>query len=172
MDVEEIRYLFRYTDWANAQVLDAAERLSAEELGRDLKNSFPSVRETLTHILFAEWVWLRRWKGESPRGWTGEPLDSADVAAIRERFDHFAREREKLLARLSDDALAQPVTYTNTKGEQWSYPLGEMMRHVVNHSTYHRGQVVTMLRQLGHGAPSTDLLIYVDEQSGGRTRVG
>lgn len=172
MNVEEIRYLFRYTVWANAQVLDAAAQLSAEELTRDLKNSFPSVRDTLVHILFAEWVWLRRWKGESPRAWFGAPVESADVSLLRAQFDFFAREREELLAGLDDAALEEPLTYTNTKDEQWSYQLGQMMRHVVNHSTYHRGQVVTMIRQLGYTAPSTDLLIYVDEQSGGRTRVG
>jgi uncharacterized damage-inducible protein DinB len=171
MSVEEIRYLFRYTVWANAQVFDAAGQLSADELTRDLKNSFPSVRDTLVHLLFAEWVWLRRWEGESPRE-VLDPSKYADVDAVRARLDDVARRREELLAGLDDAALARELIYTNSKGERWSYRLGHMMSHVVNHSTYHRGQVVTMMRQLGHDAPSTDLLMYVDELSGGRTRVG
>ncbi|MDT7603857.1 MAG: hypothetical protein QOF61_1854, partial [Acidobacteriota bacterium] len=115
MDTNDIRQLFDYNGWANALVLDAAARLSEEELTRDLKNSFPSVRDTLVHILFAEWVWLRRWKGESPRGWLGAPVESASVTLIRAQFDWVAGERAELLATLTDDALAQVITYTNTR---------------------------------------------------------
>lgn len=172
MDVREAKYLFGFNEWANAQVCDAAARLSDEEFTREMGNSFASVRDTLTHILFAEWVWLRRWKGESPRGWLGPPSDTADVSLIRAHLDAVARERDELLAGLADDALEQLITYTNTKGEQWRYKLGRMMRHVVNHSTYHRGQVTTLLRQLGANAPSTDLLMYEDAISDGATRVG
>jgi uncharacterized damage-inducible protein DinB len=171
MKIDEARYLFRYTAWANAQVLDAAAQLSAEEFTRDLKNSFPSVRDTLVHLLFAEWVWLARWEGQSPREVLA-PGEYADVGAVRAHLAEVERRREELLAGLDDEALERDIIYANSKGERWSYQLGQMMRHVANHSTYHRGQIVTMLRQLGYSAPSTDLLIYVDEQSGGRTRVG
>jgi uncharacterized damage-inducible protein DinB len=169
MDVKEIKQLFDYSEWANAQVLDAAARLTAEEFTRDLGNSFPSVRDTLAHVLFAEWVWLRRWLGESPRAWKGES-QFADVASLRAELAEVAQERAQLLDTLADDALARVVAYTNTKGEEWRYTLGSMMRHVVNHSTYHRGQVTTMLRQLGAHAPSTDLLLYEDLTSNGATR--
>ncbi|MDQ3908320.1 MAG: DinB family protein [Acidobacteriota bacterium] len=171
MKIEEARYLFRYTAWANAQVLDAAARLSSEEFTRDLGNSFPSVRDTLVHLLYAEWVWLARWEGESPRE-VSDPAEYADVEAVRAGLADVERRREALLAGVDDAALDGAITYANSKGELWRYPLGSMMRHVVNHSAYHRGQIVTMLRQLGHSAPSTDLLIYVDETEGGRTRVG
>jgi uncharacterized damage-inducible protein DinB len=169
MDVKEIKQLFDYSEWANAQVLDAAARLTAEEFTRDLGNSFPSVRDTLAHVLFAEWVWLRRWLGESPRGWKDE-AQFADVASLRAELSAVASERAELLDTLADDALARVVAYTNTKGEEWRYTLGSMMRHVVNHSTYHRGQVATMMRQLGAHAPSTDLLLYEDVTSNGATR--
>lgn len=171
MEIEEARYLFRYTAWANAQVLDAAARLSPDEFTRDLKNSFPSVRDTLVHLLYAEWVWLARWEGESPRD-VLDPAKYADVQAVRAHLAEIERRRDALLAGLDDDALGRDIIYANSKGERWSYQLGEMMRHVANHSTYHRGQIVTILRQLGYPAPTTDLLVYVDEQSGGRTRVG
>ncbi|MDT7541392.1 MAG: hypothetical protein QOE33_1296 [Acidobacteriota bacterium] len=169
MDVREIKQLFDYNEWANAQVLDAAARLSEEEFTRNLGNSFSSVRDTLAHVLFAEWVWLRRWMGESPRGWKGQS-PFADVASLRAEFSVIEGQRAELLAGLADDALARVVAYTNTKGEEWRYTLGSMMRHVVNHSTYHRGQVTTMLRQLGAHAPSTDLLLYEDVTSNGATR--
>jgi uncharacterized damage-inducible protein DinB len=163
MDTNDIRQLFDFNRWANGLVLDAAARLGEEEFTRDLKNSFPSVRDTLAHLLFAEWVWLRRWKGESPRAAPWVPADFADVESLRAALAEVDREREELLTSVTDDALAQWLTYTNTRGEQWRYPLRSMMQHVVNHSTYHRGQVVTMLRQLGAAAPSTDLLYYFEE---------
>jgi uncharacterized damage-inducible protein DinB len=171
MSVQEMRALFDFNEWANEQILGAAERLSADELTRALGNSFPSVRDTLVHLLFAEWVWLRRWLGESPRAWR-DAQEFADVASLRAELSAVARTRAELLDTLADDALSQPVTYTNKQGEQWRYKLGDMMRHVVNHSTYHRGQVVTLLRQLGAHAPSTDLLLYEDVASNGATRIG
>jgi uncharacterized damage-inducible protein DinB len=166
MNVKDVRDLFAYDEWANALVLDAAARLSDEEFTRELGSSFPSVRDTLVHLLFAEWVWLRRWRGESPRV-TLDPSQSADVASVRARLAEVARERAELVGRLSDADLDAVVAYVNTKGEEWRYPLGRMMQHVANHSTYHRGQVVTMLRQLGAGAPSTDLLCYDDALAAG-----
>ena len=162
MNVKDVRELFEYSEWANAQVLDAAARLSDEEFTRGLGSSFPSVRDTLVHLLFAEWVWLRRWRGESPRA-TLDPADFPDAESVRARLAEVARERAQLVAGLGDGDLERVVAYVNATGERWRYPLGRMMRHVVNHSTYHRGQVVTMLRQLGAGAPSTDLLYYDDE---------
>jgi uncharacterized damage-inducible protein DinB len=162
MNIQDVRDLFVYSEWANAHVLDAAARLSDEEFKRDLGNSFPSVRDTLVHLLFAEWVWLRRWRGESPRV-VLDPADFPDIESVRARLAEVARERAELLAGLSDADLAPVLAYVNAKGEEWRYPLGRMMQHVVNHSTYHRGQVVTMLRQLGAHAPSTDFLLYDDE---------
>ena len=66
---------------------------------------------------------------------------------------------------MTDESLAKVITYTNTKGEEWSYPLWQMFQHVMNHSTYHRGQVVTMLRQMGAGVNAVDLLIYMDAKN-------
>jgi uncharacterized damage-inducible protein DinB len=157
--IPEILDLYAYNRWANDRVLDAAAALTPVELDRDLKSSFPSVRETLAHILTAEWVWLSRWNGVSPggppAGWDLSTLDG-----IRGRWSEVERERAALLASLDDDALERTIDYRNTKGEPFSSPLVHLLRHVVNHSSYHRGQVVTMLRQLGHAAPATDLVIY------------
>jgi uncharacterized damage-inducible protein DinB len=161
MNAKEFQQLFEYDVWANAHVLDAAAKLTAAEFTRDLGNSFPSVRDTLVHLLFAEWVWLRRWRGESPRV-VFDPAEYADVEAVRARLSEVEQERAEFVAGLDEASLEQMLAYTNTKGEEWRYPLARMMQHVVNHSTYHRGQVVTMLRQLGKSAPSTDFLYYLD----------
>jgi uncharacterized damage-inducible protein DinB len=96
-----------------------------------------------------------------------DPLQFADVESVRAALAEVARERTELVAGLSDADLETVVAYVNSKGEEWRYPLGRMMQHVANHSTYHRGQVVTMLRQLGASAPSTDLLYYDDVVAAG-----
>ena len=79
-------------------------------------------------------------------------------------MDDIDRRRQTFISGLTNDRLQELISYENLKGEQWEYSLGHMLQHVVNHSTYHRGQIVTMLRQLGAGATSTDFLLYFDSQ--------
>lgn len=156
--------LYRYDSWANELVLDAVSRLTADEFTQDLKNSHGSIRGTLVHIVWAEWIWLRRWKGESPTI-VFSPADFPDVARLRERFRAVAAERDTFLNGLAAEAPLEVVEYHNLEGESWRYPLWQQLLHVVNHSTYHRGQVVTMLRQLGAMPPATDFLRYFDQSS-------
>ena len=152
MRLDEIRDLFSYTEWANDAVIAAIRALPEEQ--------YATVRDTLAHIIFAEWVWLRRWKGESPTAppaWAGQaPAQDALVKHLRE----VEAERGALLDSLSDDDLARDVPYRNLAGDPFTNRLGHLMQHVVNHSTYHRGQVVMKIRQLGVQPPSTDLIVW------------
>jgi len=157
--MDEIRTLFEYNRWATEQFLDALSRLTAEEVGRDLKSSFPSLLATLVHMLGAEWVWLERWHGRSPTGFP-DAAALASVASARTRWDALRADQKAYLDGLVDADLTRPVTYRNLAGNEFTQPLGEILRHVVNHATYHRGQLTTLLRQLGHGAPSTDLVAW------------
>jgi uncharacterized damage-inducible protein DinB len=159
MTTIEAQELFAYNWWANQQVLSAVQPLSAEEFVRDLKSSFPSIRDTLVHVLGAEWIWLRRWNGVSPR----EHPPDWKVLGYQElllRWHEHETEQAAFLAQLTDARLAQPLSYSNTRGEPFEAPLHQLVRHFVNHSSYHRGQVTTMLRQLGHSAASSDLVLY------------
>ena len=160
--IDEIRGLYGYHRWANDRILDVTAGLSAEELNRDLRSSFPSIRETLLHMLFAEWVWMCRWNGTSPAA-APDDWDVATLAAIRARFDEVDRARTDFLSRLDDQALHRVVAYRNTSGQPFENPLWQLLRHVVNHAAYHRGQVTTMVRQLGRDAVSTDLVQYYRE---------
>lgn len=157
--------LYRYNTWANLRVLDAAGRLASDAFLKDLGNSFPSVRDTLAHIIGGEWVWLERWKGSSPKalpqGWELPTID-----AVKSRWSEVERDQAEYLRTLTEDALDAQVQYVNFKGQPFKYALWQQLSHVVNHSTYHRGQVTTMMRQLGAEPVSTDLLLYYD--SGGR----
>jgi uncharacterized damage-inducible protein DinB len=158
----DIRALFDYNRWANRRLLHAAAALTPAQFTEDRASSFGSVRDTLAHIYAAEAVWLSRWKGISPPGYA-EAAEFPSVAALTERWEQLETARRDFLARLLDTDLEEQVTYTNVQGEPWRYPRGQMMLHIVNHSTYHRGQVVTLLRQHGAPVPGTDLLLFLDE---------
>lgn len=160
MNVADVRRLFDYTEWANAQIFAAIDGLSEEQYARTIESSFPSIKATLAHVISAEWVWLLRWHGESPTNppeWTkGAPREE-----LHRQLHDVETKRAAFLASLDEAALAKEVAYVSVKGDAFSYPLGEQLRHVANHSTYHRGQLITMLRQVGAAAPATDWLVFV-----------
>ena len=135
MDVERIRALYEFNRWANAEVLDAVSALRPEQWTRDLKNSFPSVRNTLVHILWAEWIWLRRWKGVSPKS-VFDPTEFATVDLLRTKWLEVEREQADFVTGLNEESLRAVIDYVNTRGESFAYPLWQILQHVVNHSTY------------------------------------
>lgn len=155
----EMEDLFAYDRWANRRVLDACAALPDEAVRRDMDSSFPSVLATLEHVLSSEWIWLERWNGRSPLA-APDAWDLSTLVRIREEWARVENAQAAFLRSLTDDGLSDPVEYRNTRGQQFTAPLGQLMRHMVNHSTYHRGQIATMLRQLGHAPPATDLVLY------------
>jgi len=151
--------LWDYTVWANHRVLRVVATLSVDDYSRELGASFSGVRGTLTHMMFAEWVWLERFKGNSPR----EALDEGEfqnVVALRDRWTAIEAHRAAWWRALDEEAVAKRIRYRNLKGEEFEGRLYELIQHVVNHASYHRGQVVTMLKQLGAKPPTTDLVVY------------
>ena len=158
------RGLYRYNTWANGRVFDAASSLGPDEFTKDLGSSYPSVRDTLLHIVWAEWIWLQRWQGVSPQA-VFQPSDFPSCSAVRARWSEVEAEQRMFVGDLTRERLVAVVRYVNLKGETWGYPLWRQMYHVVNHSTYHRGQLATLLRQLGAQPISTDLLVFDDEQT-------
>jgi uncharacterized damage-inducible protein DinB len=160
--LEEFRELFAYDRWANAHLLDATATLPMEQLDRDLGNSFGSIRGTLVHVLGAHWVWLSRWLGSSPTAFPD--WDVSTHAALRERWREVEGKQKGFLESLGDTDVDRMIQYSAFNGKPYSNPLSELFRHVINHATYHRGQVVTMLRQLGVEPPHTDLIVYYRER--------
>lgn len=159
--MEELRDLFAYHRWANGRLLDATAALSAEAFDRDLGNSFGSIRATLAHILAADWVWLQRWLGESPRAFP--EWDVSTHARLLDQWREVEGAQKGFVHALGEGDVDRVIPYTMLSGAAFANPLGELCRHVVNHATYHRGQVVTMLRQLGVEPPHTDLIVYYRE---------
>jgi uncharacterized damage-inducible protein DinB len=158
MTVGDIRFLYDYTAWANERIFDAVEALTPEEMTRAVGGSFPSIRETLAHTAAADWIWLCRWTGENPSGWP--TWAHGPVGEIREEWRRIHTQRLEFIAGLTDADLDRVISFTRINGESDSAPLGFLLQHVVNHATYHRGQVASQLRQVGATPPSTDLLRY------------
>ena len=167
MHRQDILTLLEYNAWANGRALEASAALSPEQFVRDLGNSFPSVRDTLVHILGAEWIWLRRWQGESP-GTILPPAEFPTVPSLKDRYAIVDRERRAFVEALPEARLAQPFSYRDLAGKTHSLLLAHSLQHVVNHGSYHRGQVTTLLRQLGAKPVSTDLSrFHLDRGPGG-----
>jgi uncharacterized damage-inducible protein DinB len=160
--LETIRLLFGYTRWADGRMFDAVSKLSPEQWTKDLGSSLKSARDTAVHIASAQWIWLSRWKGETPKGmWTA--TDYPTPASLREKSEGLAKDLGAFVAEQTEESVAKALHYKNLKGEAMSYPLGQLMLHMTNHSTYHRGQVTTLLRQLGAQPISTDFVLYCGE---------
>jgi len=167
MDTAIIKALYEHLRWADDRVLGAAATLTPEQFTRNLGSSFGSVRDTLVHVVSAEWIWLSRWKRATPQAmWDAK--DFPDLASVRDRWEELQRELAEFVARQTPESLAVVCPYKNTKGEALAYPLWQLMIHMPNHATYHRGQVTTLLRQLGAQPVATDFVVWCGERSKGQ----
>jgi uncharacterized damage-inducible protein DinB len=155
--------LYAYEDWARRRVLEAASRLTPEQLTRDVGGSFGSVLGTLAHILYADWIWLSRWQGVSPTSWP-EEWQIADLRSLAAHWRRVAQDRDVLVAGLREADLDRVVEYRNTRGEEMRSTMSEMLRHVVNHATYHRGQVSDRIRMVGGEPLGTDFIAWYRER--------
>lgn len=162
-EAQEIRTLFEYDRWANARFAEVLATLGDDRLTTRLESSFPSILGTFGHIVAAEWVWLRRWKGESPTAFP-EWLTSPRLEGLRAKLAEVEAERDALLSSLDDEGLLRTVDYKTLAGDSFSNRLADLCRHVVNHSSYHRGQLTTLLRQVGATPPATDFIVFLRER--------
>jgi len=160
MTAQDLQTMLDYHYWARDRLLDAVAALTPEQYTRDLGSSFKSIRETVTHIYAAEWAWYERWRGRSPT--TLLPPDQfPDLLTLRHAWaDHEVKMRD-FVARLGDQDMSRLIDYKLLSGHTGASPLWQMLQHVVNHASYHRGQVTTMLRQMGaQPAKPTDMIAF------------
>lgn len=162
-DKQSIVRLFDYSEWANHRFLDAVAGLAAEDYARDLKGSHGGVHGTLVHTFGAEFVWHRRFLGDSPPALPGHD-QLTGLAVLRARWAALESERGSWLDALPAAAGDSVVAYRNFKGEAFSSRLWALVQHVANHGSYHRGQVAVFLRQLGVKPPATDLVAFDRER--------
>jgi uncharacterized damage-inducible protein DinB len=155
--------MFDFHYWARDRVLGAADSLTPEQYARPLGNSFPSIQDTLNHLYLAERIWYARWHGESPATVIGTPLP--DLATLRARWAEHEALMRAFVAAQTDETLASTLQYRLLNGQEGISAYWQMLLQLINHGSYHRGQVVTMLRQLGAATvPGTDLIVYFRER--------
>jgi len=164
MSPEEIQQLYDYNAWANHRALGAAETLSSDQFIRSVASSFSSVRDTLAHICGAEWIWLERFQGRSPSS-LPDLARFKDVASLRAHWLPQEQCLVEFVHGLTQPELECEFEYKTLKSEASRAPLWQPLLHLVNHGTYHRGQVTTLLRQLGAEPVMTDLIYFYRERS-------
>jgi uncharacterized damage-inducible protein DinB len=166
MTKDDIQLLYEYDRWANNRVLQAVSVLTAEQFTRDLGGSFRSVRDTLPHIIGGAWIWLAYWKEPSPspafltdlrtrRDALFEPNAFPNVAAVQLKW---AKEQTEFVNRMTTESLKTMLPFRKTQVR-----LAHLMQHLANYSTYHRGQIALMMRQLNAEPLATDFHVFLVE---------
>ena len=165
MTYDDLRLLIDYNYWARDRVLDAIATITPEQFLRPMGSSFNSVRDTVAHICGAERIWITRLKGENPQGFQ-KPDRLCDVDAARKEWAELEGEMRDQLERLGPESVELTIEYQDLRGNAQSDVLWQILQHVVNHGTYHRGQMTTMLRQLDAAPPkSMDLIAFYRERN-------
>jgi uncharacterized damage-inducible protein DinB len=168
MDLNDLRTLLDYHYWARDRILAAVVALTPEQFTKVLGRSFRSIRDTLVHIYSAEHVWYSRWLGVSLTAHV-PPGDFPDVGTLRAAWEAQEVRVRAFVEQQGSAGIDSPFDYKLFSGVAASSRFGDMVQHVVNHATYHRGQVTTMLRQLGaKPATSMDFIAYRREKGGPR----
>jgi len=164
MTPQEMLVLYEFNAWADRRMLGAVAAVKSEEFLRPMGSSFASLRDTAAHIYGAEWVWLERFQGRSPSS-LPTAAEFEDVGSLRERWTQLEERLLGFVGKLTQEDLNRVLEYKTLKFGTYSNPLWQSMQHVVNHGTYHRGQVTTLLRQLGAQPVLTDLMHFYRERA-------
>jgi|SRR5690349_1864482 uncharacterized damage-inducible protein DinB len=160
MNVRDLQTMIDYHYWARNQLFGALEPLTPEQYSKDLGSSFKSIRDTVTHTYAAEWIWYQRWHGTSPAGLLS-PDQFPDLTTLKPAWVDHERKMRGFVDSLTEADINRVIEFRLLNGTPGALPIGQMVQHVVNHASYHRGQVTTMLRQLGaKPASSMDMIAY------------
>jgi len=147
--------------WANIKTAEILREVSDEIYFRENKSSFPSISKTVLHMWGAQNIWLKRLQGESLTAWPHEPNQDNKEGQLN-GLANSAQSILDLVTSKDDSFLSSLYSYTNMKGEPFRDSVEDTLFHVVNHSTYHRGQIITMLREAGvTNVVGTDLIHYL-----------
>jgi uncharacterized damage-inducible protein DinB len=161
MNKQDVLLLYRYNQWANAKILEAATKVTQEQFLALASFPHGGLRGTLVHTLSAEWIWRKRWEGTSPTS-VLNPDEFASFESLRTRWAEEERQLMDFVDRVTDENLNSPFRYTNTSGKPFTRVLWQAMAHLVNHGTQHRTEAAALLTDLGHSPGDIDLIYFLD----------
>lgn len=158
VSAETLRCHLNYSAWASRLLVESAAQLSEDELTRDFKTSDKGVLSTLVHVFAADRIWLDRLESRSKQPFVSDCDYSLHVLqnewpALQDRWTNW-------IAGLTDAMVYDVLRYSDLRGNQWEQPIWQIVLHVVNHGSHHRGQVSGFLRAMGRTPPACDLIVY------------
>ena len=150
-----------YNVWANQVIADCVTNLSEEQLNKEVNSSFNSVYKTFLHLWDVESVWWQRMKMVENVVWPGINFKGS-ARELANNLLQQSKQWKEWVDHATETMLEHEFIYKNSKREQFKQPIYEVLQHLFNHQTFHRGQLITMLRQVGvEKLPSTDLITFM-----------
>ena len=162
---EYLGQMFDYTYWANKRYLAVAEGLSEEQLYQPHGHSWGDVHGIFLHMMSSETAWLKRWQGESPLGHLDKD-DYPTLAAVKLNWQKVEKEMREFLASQNESSLLEPRKYANFSGQVFTVPLWQMLAHIPNHETHHRGELAAMFAIMEIPHPEEEVIQYFLDLSG------
>lgn len=159
MKINDIKLLYKYNDWANQRIIDAAEKVTQEQLNATNDLGWGNLRGMLIHILNAERGWRIRLADQGSPQWL-ETEDFPDLASLRARWQDENREMQRYLERLTDEKVNE-MFMIERNGETRQYTLWHFLLHVVNHGTQHRSECAALLTGFGHSPGDMDFTVFL-----------
>jgi uncharacterized damage-inducible protein DinB len=160
LNKQDVQLLYEYNRWANAQILNAASKATLEQYLAPASFPHGGLRGTLTHLMFAEWIWRRRLEGASPTS-QFKPEDFPTVESLHRRWQTEETEWANYISSVSDDQLHAILKYRSLNGEFKENILWQAIMHVVNHGTQHRSEAAALLTDMGHSPGDIDLIVFL-----------
>jgi len=164
MNKQDILTLFTYNLWANTRILDTVAKATPEQFLAPAHFPHGGLRNTLTHILFAEWLWRTRWTNESPK----KKIEAEDFTTFEFLLNRWHKEDEKLLQfvnTLDEEKLNKTFQYKSTEGINYENVLWNAMVHVVNHGTQHRSEAAAILTDMGMSPGDLDMIVFLRKKT-------
>ena len=164
MTIEDLKTLFDYSYWANAGLRDVLSQVTTEQFTKRVAGSYGSIRNTMVHMLSAEWGWLERCGGAA-RGPALKVDDYPTVTSVFDRWQYVETRVREFLSILRDEDLERVVEFAIGGGPRQSMPLGQLLHHAAIHGVHHRGQVALLLRAVGHVPGNFDIRLSYARRS-------
>jgi uncharacterized damage-inducible protein DinB len=157
---ELLKQYATYNIWASQKIIDVILSLSGEKQIAEVPSSFNSLYKTVLHMLDAESIWWQRMKMEERISVPSENFKGT-MRELATTLSQQSKQWEEWVTGTPESSLDHVFHYYNKKKEHFKMPIYQMLHHVFNHGTYHRGQLINMLRQLGvDKLPSTDFIVW------------